>query len=182
MQAVPVQSKVFPDSVFIFNVGKLPDSWTVETLFEKHVSMPHNPNVASAIFRTGMVEAWGRGIEKMVDGCELIGAPNPIFKETGSDMSLEFLAPEDAVLKQGVIGQTSVNTDKIPINTDKIPIEDRERVIIEFITAHGGIKNKDARTILNLSDSTTKKLFEKMTANNTIKPIGDRGQRVYVLP
>jgi ATP-dependent DNA helicase RecG len=182
MQAVPIQIKVFPDSVYLFNVGKLPENWTVETLFEKHGSLPHNPNLAATIFRTGMVETWGRGIEKIVDGCEMIGAPNPIIKVTGSDMSLEFIAPADAVLNQGAIGKKPMNADKMPMNADKMPIEDREEALIDFVAVHGGVKNRDARNILGVSDSAAKQLLAKMAADGKLKALGERGQRVYVLP
>jgi ATP-dependent DNA helicase RecG len=103
-QGIPVQIKVFPDRIFIYNVGKLPDQWSIDTLYESHGSKPRNPKVASAMFRTGMIEAWGRGIEKIIKGCRRIDAPDPVFKEIGGDMSVEFLAPEDAIYRPG--GQT----------------------------------------------------------------------------
>jgi ATP-dependent DNA helicase RecG len=118
MQYTPVQIKVFDDSVFIFNAGHLPDTWTVETLFEKHGSEPRNPLVAATIFRTGMIETWGRGIEKILAGCERIGAPNPLFKPIGKDMSVEFFAPDDAVYLRNT-DKPERNTDKPEGNTDK---------------------------------------------------------------
>jgi ATP-dependent DNA helicase RecG len=181
MQAVPIQIKVFPDSVYIFNVGKLPDSWTVDTLFEKHGSIPHNPNLASAIFRTGMVETWGRGIEKIVDGCEMIGAPNPIIKNTGSDMSLEFIAPADAIQKPAPINTTSIDVDRMSINVDRKPI-DREKAVLDFVEAHGGITNKDARMLLGIANTTANQLLKKMSDSEKLVALGERRHRVYVLP
>jgi ATP-dependent DNA helicase RecG len=181
MQYTPIQIKVFPDSVFIFNAGHLPDTWNVETLFEKHGSKPHNPLVASAIFRTGMIEAWGRGIEKILSGCERIGAPPPIIKSIGSDMSIEFIAPENATYRSAT-GKIPINTDKIPINTGRVPKGQRVDVILDFIDAHNGIANKDAQDILGLSDSTVKKLFQEMVIAGQIEAIGNKKSRVYRRP
>lgn len=98
-QGVPVQIKVFPDRVFIYNAGKLPEQWSIDTLYGNHGSKPRNPKIASAMFRTGMIEAWGRGIEKIINGSRRIDAPDPVFKEIGGDMSVEFFAPEDAIFQ-----------------------------------------------------------------------------------
>jgi ATP-dependent DNA helicase RecG len=62
----PIQIRVYDDKVTIFNNGKLPADWSVERLMEFHTSDPHNPNIANTFFRSGMTEAWGRGIEKIV--------------------------------------------------------------------------------------------------------------------
>lgn len=34
----------------------------------KHSSQPYNPDVANAFFRAGMIETWGRGIERIMEG------------------------------------------------------------------------------------------------------------------
>jgi ATP-dependent DNA helicase RecG len=34
-------------------------------LFEKHSSMPYNPKIADTFFKTGMIESWGRGFDKI---------------------------------------------------------------------------------------------------------------------
>jgi ATP-dependent DNA helicase RecG len=188
MQYTPVQIKVFDDSVFIFNAGHLPDTWTVETLFEKHGSEPRNPLVAAAIFRTGMIETWGRGIEKILSGCERIGAPNPLFKPIGKDMSVEFFAPDDAIYRKNTdkteknTDKTEKNTDKTEKNTGKIPINEREKTILDFIDVHGGITNRDARELIGLGDSSIKKLFQRMTDSLQIEAIGKRKTRVYRRP
>jgi ATP-dependent DNA helicase RecG len=63
---VPIQISVYADRVLFWNNGQLPDDWTVERLKSKHPSQPYNPDVANAFFRAGMIEAWGRGIERVI--------------------------------------------------------------------------------------------------------------------
>ncbi len=50
---------------------------TVQDLKKKHSSRPHNPILASAFFKGGLIEAWGRGTLKIVDECIKAGLPEP---------------------------------------------------------------------------------------------------------
>ena len=36
-----------------------------------------NPDVANAFFRAGMIEAWGRGIERIMQECVTVGVREP---------------------------------------------------------------------------------------------------------
>jgi ATP-dependent DNA helicase RecG len=50
-------------------------------LYDEHPSRPYNPDIANAFFRSGYVEAWGRGIDKMSEKCVAAGLPAPEMKE-----------------------------------------------------------------------------------------------------
>jgi len=62
---VPVQIRVYANKIRIWNPGHLPEDWTVENLVGPHASHPGNPDIANAFFRAGLIEAWGRGMEKI---------------------------------------------------------------------------------------------------------------------
>ena len=62
----PIQIRVTDNMLQIVNGGVLPDGWTVDTLLSSHRSMPYNPGIANTFFRAGEVEAWGRGIERII--------------------------------------------------------------------------------------------------------------------
>ena len=59
-------------------------------LFEKHASMPYNPLIANAFFRAGLIEAWGRGIYKIISECKTFGAAPPKFNCDFSGLMVEF--------------------------------------------------------------------------------------------
>jgi len=90
---VPIQIKVFPDEVIIYNTGRLPENWTVADLLAQHGSKPHNPNIANAFFRSGQIETWGRGIEKIETACEAEGRPAPVYTATGDEIKVSFCTP-----------------------------------------------------------------------------------------
>lgn len=55
---VPIQISVYKDKLYITNVGKLPDHWTEETLYQKHGSKSYNPNIAHVFYLAGHIESW----------------------------------------------------------------------------------------------------------------------------
>lgn len=67
--SVPIQISVYDDKIMCWNPGVLPEGWTAETLLSKHASQPHNPLIANVLFRAGLIEAWGRGFEKILQSC-----------------------------------------------------------------------------------------------------------------
>ena len=78
--AIPIQISVYADKLMIWNPGQLPAAWTLEHLLGKHSSEPFNPNIANAFFRAGMIESWGRGIERILEACSAAKAPAPEFR------------------------------------------------------------------------------------------------------
>ena len=89
---VPTQIKVFENRVIFWNNGRLPDGWTVDRLKVQHPSQPYNPDIANAFFRAGMIEAWGRGIENMIQSCIDYGIapPDLRYEEVGLSVRYDF--------------------------------------------------------------------------------------------
>ena len=84
---------MYDDKLMIWNPGTLPDDWIPAKLRAKHPSRPYNPDVASAFFRAGMIEAWGRGIERMIEACSTAGALEPVIRYEPSGLWVEFRFP-----------------------------------------------------------------------------------------
>lgn len=86
----PVQIGVYDDQIIFWNPGRLPDDWTVNRLLSRHPSHPANPLLADAFFRAGYIEAWGRGIEKMLRTCREHGVPEPLLEADASGVQVSF--------------------------------------------------------------------------------------------
>ena len=81
-----IQIRVFDDRIAIWNAAHLAPEWATEQLAEELSSRPHNPRVAYAFFRVGMIEAWGRGIRRIVDVCREADNPTPTWRlESGGN-------------------------------------------------------------------------------------------------
>ena len=57
---------VFDDRIEIRSYGRLPTGITVDQLSRRHDSKPTNPLIAGAFHRTGAVEVWGRGTNRVI--------------------------------------------------------------------------------------------------------------------
>ncbi len=105
----------------LWNDGQLPEGWTIEKLKQKHPSNPYNPDIANAFFRAGLIEAWGRGIQKITSECQIAGLPVPEYKYDFSGFFLEFKqsnynVPEETSVKTSVkILEAIKSNDRITI-------------------------------------------------------------------
>jgi len=91
---------VFDDRIEVSSYGRLPTGITVKKLSGEHRSYPVNPLIAGAFHRTGAVEVWGRGTNRVIDVCKQHGAAPPIFKEQQGFLVVTFKAEMVAEVKE----------------------------------------------------------------------------------
>ena len=99
---IPIQIKVFPYCVIIYNDGRLPENWTVDNLLKKHRSRPYNPKIAYAFYRAGYIETWGRGIERITEACKEAGKREPLFEVSPGEVSVTFFIDNNSAVKDTV--------------------------------------------------------------------------------
>jgi ATP-dependent DNA helicase RecG len=99
---IPIQIKIFPDCVIVYNDGRLPETWTVDNLLKKHRSRPYNPKIAYAFYRAGYIETWGRGIERITEACKEAGKREPLFEVTPGEVSVTFYTDTGVDVSVGV--------------------------------------------------------------------------------
>ncbi len=107
----PIQIAVYDNKLEIFNCGYLPEDWTMEKFLGSHRSRPYNPTIANVFFRAGEIETWGRGIERIINGCKDAGCPAPTFQCGSGEIWTVFNFSEEYIkgvcLKQGIQDSTT---------------------------------------------------------------------------
>ena len=83
---------VFDDRVEIRSTGRLPAGITAEQLSGPHPSVLRNPLIAETFHRTGAVEVWGRGTNRVIEECRRYGVDAPTFEEQGGSVVVTFRA------------------------------------------------------------------------------------------
>jgi ATP-dependent DNA helicase RecG len=174
---VPIQIKVFPDSVVIYNDGRLPENWTVDNLLTGHRSVPHNPNIANVFFRSGQIETWGRGIEKMNEVCKKEGRPIPIFEATASEIKVTFpVIPSygNRVVEGVVEGVVEEGTG----------INDTQRAILDLMASNPTITSKDLSGEIGVSQRRIQNNIAKLKNAGFVERIGSdyRGRWIVKMP
>lgn len=83
---------IYDDRLEVWSSGTLPFGLRVEDLKHEHLSQQRNPLIAGVLFRHGLVEAWGRGTQKIVELCVAAGHPEPEFVEQAGAVGVRFFA------------------------------------------------------------------------------------------
>lgn len=133
----PIQISVYADKIMMWNYGRLPENWTVEDLLDKHSSQPRNPDIATAFFRSGYVESWGRGMDKMKNLCLEAKIPVPQFSCKGNDFW--------TVFRKDIYNKDDLN---------KLGLNERQVKAVLFAKEKGKITNSDYQTLNKVSKAT----------------------------
>ncbi len=83
---------VFDDRIEIHSLGGFPTGIRAEMLSQEHRSIPRNPLIAGAFHRTGAIEVWGRGTNRVIEACRAYGIADPTFTEISGGVTVTFKA------------------------------------------------------------------------------------------
>lgn len=159
---IPIQVSVYDDRLYIANIGKLPETWTVENLIGKHASKPFNPNIAHTFYLAGFIESWGRGIEKIHDACKENGMPPPEYTVHPGDIMIKFTAPSDCVIRKKAQVSDNVVEDVV----------DHVVEIFEIIAKTPELTTKQISEKLSISERQAQRIIKKLKESQKIKRIG----------
>ncbi len=125
---------IFDDRLEIWNDGKLPTTLSLENLKKDHKSVPRNPLIATVFYSRGLIEKWGRGIQKIVRLCVKAGHPEPEFLEQANSFVTRFLP-------SSYIAPYRVSHD----------LTDRQRLLLQLLswTSRSGITFADIKSRLH---------------------------------
>ena len=76
-----VSLAIFDDRVEVWSAGGFPKGITPRSLTQNHLSVQRNPLIADVFHRTGLIEKWGRGTNRVVEMCRDAGIAQPKFEE-----------------------------------------------------------------------------------------------------
>lgn len=76
-----VSLAIFDDRVEVWSAGTFPTGITPEQLSKSHLSVQRNPIIADVFNRTGLIEKWGRGTNRVITMCREAGIAPPTFEE-----------------------------------------------------------------------------------------------------
>lgn len=168
--AIPIQISVYPDKVMIWNPGQLPPDWTVAQLVGKHSSQPFNPDVANAFFRAGLIESWGRGIERMMEACAAAGTPGPEFMAEATGLWTVFRFLPEHVLRV-TAQETSVKTSV------KTPVR-----ILELLYENPEMTLDDVAQVIGITARSVQRASAKLVKEGRLRYVGpSRGGHWEVL-
>lgn len=154
--------RVYDDRLVLWNPGKLPESMTIEQLKGKHDSKPRNRLIADVFFMAGYIEAWGRGINIIMEGCKNYGLPEPLIEEEQGGISITFF--------KDIYTEDYLNN---------LGLQERHIKALLFIKENGRITNAQFQELLNVSKRTVTNDLQFLMDENYIEKTGTRGRGTY---
>ena len=157
---IPIQISVYADKIIFWNEGTLPENWTVEELKKKHASRPFNPDISTAFFRAGLIEAWGRGTVQIISECLKYGIPAPIFNYDFASFSIEFQP-----------GKLETIPEELP-KKPEIFLTDNQKRIMELMRENESITRAMLSEKMNVSEKTISANIKKLKESGFLIRIG----------
>ena len=177
----PIQIKVFDDKIYVFNDARLPAGITEEDLQCAHKSTPYNPLIANAFFRSGQIEAWGRGIEKIKTACAADGLPTPEFRISTTEFMICFhirdnnktIAERSIMNGKNIVPSGTINGT---INSDENDIR-----LLNAISDNPAITFDGLSMLLNMPRRTISREMKKLQENGRIEREGARKNGQWII-
>ena len=150
--------RVYPHRLTLFNPGELPEGYDIERIKTEHSSRPRNRNIADVFFKAGFIEAWGRGITRIIENSMEAGLPEPIIQEQEDGIHLTFIKDIDT-----------------PEYLQSLQLNERQIKAILYMKEHGNITNAKYQALIGVSKATATRDLQDLEARNIIKNIGTKG-------
>lgn len=159
---IPIQVSVYDDRLYVANVGRLPENWTLENLMSKHASSPYNPDIAHIFYLASFIESWGRGIEKICDSLKADNLPMPEYTIHPGDIMIKFTGPEDRIVRVN----NKVN-DRVNVH-----VNDRESALLNYLAQDPGYTVTQLAEMMNVSRKTIAGYLKALKEKGAIERIG----------
>ena len=170
---------IYDDRVEIENSGTFPPNITMEKLLSGHNSEPQNLIIANVLYKSEVLENWGRGIELMISECRRVNIPDPEFHTDGNSVWVIFRYTRKTMEYDPTA--TRQLPDSCPTATpqvEKVLHAIKEQTLsTKEIMGMLGLKDKSNFLELYLYPATRQNLVEPIYPDNPKHP-----QRIYLQP
>ena len=155
---------VFDDRIEVRSMGRLPTGITAAALSGPHPSKPPNPLIAGAFHRTGAVEVWGRGTNRVIDECIRHGIEAPTFAERSGMVVVTFRAE--------IVPGATIEPSRHQVGT-KLALSRQQVLVLESA--------KNARPLAELIELCGRSDRTKFR-NDVLKPLLETGWLEMTIP
>jgi ATP-dependent DNA helicase RecG len=141
---------IFEDRIEFVSLGGLVKGITMNDILFG-VSQCRNEKLAAVFYRLKLIEAYGTGIQKIIDSYK-DSREKPQIE--ASDNAFKIILPNQNML----LRQNALN--------------DNEKIILELVEKNGSIVRKDVEVLLSISQTMSGRLLKKLVEKNMLKIVG----------
>lgn len=140
-----IKLAIYDDRMEIYSHGGLPTGVTLEMILSGY-SKPRNPVIAEVLYKAGLIEKWGRGIQEMITKCKMAGDPEPEFAINDFEFKVIFPFPR-SLKPETISSQLRKQTE----------LTERQEKILEILSTGEKLKTKDI--LKKLHDKTSDRML-----------------------
>jgi ATP-dependent DNA helicase RecG len=159
-----ISLRVYDPSVSIWNGGEL-ENLSIDDLSIEHDSYQRNPLIADIFYRSGYIEAWGRGTLTIIEETVKSGLSKPTFQSRQGGLEVIFQRNPMQI------------SDKIGKKTD-FQITERQQKAIEYVRMNGSISNKIYQGLTGVSKRTATNDLTELVKNLIFEREGTSGEGI----
>jgi len=154
---------VFDDRIEIRSVGDFPTGIDAAMLSQEHLSVQRNPLMAGTFHRTGAVEVWGRGTNRVIDACKAYGIAPPEYVQASGVVTVTFRV---AVKPEG---------EEVATATEETPLKTQE-AILQLLREQPNLSFPQIAAQLGKSESAVKRAVRTLRESGRLERVGpDKG-------
>ncbi len=166
---VHIQMRVWQDRLELWNPGLMPEVLPIDKINEPHASYPRNPNLAKIFYMAGLIEHWGRGIEKITSQVADAKLKEPKIEETCGGVQITFF--RDVSLQGGV---PTENIQKGIQKSIRKGIQKTSQRIVDELNKNPYVTINDLSILLSLSEIAIKKNLSSLKKEGVIRRVEGR--------
>ncbi len=149
---------IFDDRVEFMNPGAFPPGTEPKDFLKRPHSEPVNEKIATALFKGGEMEGWGRGIPDIYDLCKEAGMPEPEFDFVPNFvcLTIRFKSPLMPYMSGGVNGYVNGDVNGY-VNDALKSLTLSQRKVYDIVHNNPGVNTKQIADMLDKSPRTIEK-------------------------
>ena len=166
-----VSVALYDDRLEIISIGDLHFGLTPEALFREHESKPWNPMIASAFYRRGLIETWGRGTLKIAGLMRERGLEPPSVAVREGAVIVTFGLPAEATGKTPRQTPRQMTGETTGIVTGKTPL-----TVLELLAAEPNLTARQLAARMGKSELTIHRAVRVLRESGRLERVGpDKG-------
>lgn len=158
--------RMYTDRIEFTSIGGLLKGITLEDI-QLGISVCRNPKLANIFYRLELIEAYGTGIQKILDSY------------SGSEFKPQFVTTENAF--KVILPNLNHPKKNSKIQEELVIYDCPENKILEFAKAHTQFNRKDVQDTFNPSQTTCGRILSRMKEEGQISQHGKGKNTFYVL-
>lgn len=175
-----IQVAIFDDRLEITTPGKLPLGQTIDRMKQGY-SKIRNEALANAFSYMNLIEHWGSGIPRIIQGLKELGLKEPEFIGGDVDLRINIYRSPNNTNNSDKNLADDLNDLKDDLNDLKDDLNSTEIKLLQIIKKSPKLSQKEIGIKLNVSEATVKRMLNKLKNDKIVIREGSKRSGKWII-